>query len=129
LTRRRLAGIDEEMVEHDAIRALALSLPEVTIEDHHGIPSYRVRGKIFATLPDEGHAHLMLPEETIRESVGEHPGVFEEKWWGKTLTALRVSLGDVEEQVLRELLGRAWRFKAPRSLLPAHDADDPFEQG
>jgi hypothetical protein len=33
-------------------RRLALSFAEVTEEDHHGIPSFRVRGKIFATVPD-----------------------------------------------------------------------------
>jgi hypothetical protein len=32
-------------------RSLALALPGVTEEDHHGITSFRVDGKIFATVP------------------------------------------------------------------------------
>jgi len=32
-------------------RTLALALPETVEQDHHGIPSFRVRGKIFATAP------------------------------------------------------------------------------
>jgi hypothetical protein len=31
-------------------RAVALSLPEAVEQDHHGRPSFRVGGKIFATL-------------------------------------------------------------------------------
>jgi hypothetical protein len=33
-------------------RAQALGLAEAAEQDHHGIPSWRVRGKIFATVPD-----------------------------------------------------------------------------
>jgi len=36
-------------------RSLALSLPEATEQDHHGMPSFRVRGKIYATVPDDEH--------------------------------------------------------------------------
>jgi hypothetical protein len=31
-------------------RRLALALPEAVEQDHHGRPSFRVAGKIFATL-------------------------------------------------------------------------------
>ena len=33
-------------------RRLALALPEAVEQDHHGRPSFRVAGKIFATLWD-----------------------------------------------------------------------------
>ncbi len=29
---------------------MALALPESVEQDHHGMPSFRVRGRIFATL-------------------------------------------------------------------------------
>src|SRR6201993_4314694 len=38
------------VVTVDEARALALSLPEAVEQDHHGKPSFRVGGKIFATL-------------------------------------------------------------------------------
>jgi hypothetical protein len=44
------------------VRALALSLPEACEQDHHGIPSFRVRGKIFATVPDGEHVRVMADE-------------------------------------------------------------------
>ena len=37
-------------VSLDDLRRLALALPEATEQDHHGKPSFRVGGKIFATL-------------------------------------------------------------------------------
>jgi hypothetical protein len=33
------------------VRSLALALPETVEQDHFGNPSFRVRGKIFATVP------------------------------------------------------------------------------
>ncbi|MBA3432184.1 MAG: MmcQ/YjbR family DNA-binding protein, partial [Actinobacteria bacterium] len=42
---------------------------------------------------------------------------FEEIWWGKRLTAVRVNLRRVERQTLAELLSDAWEGKAPKRLL------------
>ena len=39
----------------DEARRLALALPESAEQDHHGFPSFRIRGRIFATLPDDTH--------------------------------------------------------------------------
>jgi hypothetical protein len=38
------------VVSVDEARSLALVLPEAIEQDHHGRPSFRVGGKIFATL-------------------------------------------------------------------------------
>ena len=46
-------------------RRLALALPEAVEQDHHGRPSFRVGGKIFATLWDEEHMNVMLDEGGI----------------------------------------------------------------
>ena len=40
------------MVSTDEARRLALSLPDAVEQDHHGRPSFRVAGRIFATLWD-----------------------------------------------------------------------------
>jgi hypothetical protein len=40
------------VVSVDQARRFALSLPEAVEQDHHGRPSFRVAGKIFATLWD-----------------------------------------------------------------------------
>ena len=44
----------------DDARQLALALPEAVEQDHHGRPSFRVGGKIFATLWDERTMNVMV---------------------------------------------------------------------
>ena len=38
------------MVDLETARQIALSLPEAIEQDHHGRPSFRANGRIFATL-------------------------------------------------------------------------------
>ena len=99
------------MTTPDAARRLALSLPEAIEQPHHGFPSYRVRGKIFATQPDDHHLNIMLVEQAIQEAVLLAPEACTEQWWGKKLTAVRVSLPDIAEDALLALLTEAWQRK------------------
>lgn len=102
------------------MRAGALGLPEAVAQDHHGFPSFRVKGKIFATLPDPFHLHLMLDEGGSRLAVAENPTWCEELWWGKRLSGTRVTLERADAGIVGELLRDAWRGKAPASLRKAH---------
>jgi hypothetical protein len=97
-------------------RLLALALPEAAEQDHHGMASFRVRGRIFATVPDDDHIRIMVDEHEIRAAVAENPGVCDEVYWGKRLSAVAVALSRASAELLRELLTEAWLAKAPRSL-------------
>jgi hypothetical protein len=103
------------------LHGLALALPEAAEADHHGMSSFRVGGKIFATVPDAAHVRVMVDEGEIRALVAEDPATFQEVWWGKRLSAVLVSLERVSEAVLGELLEEAWRRKAPVGLVRARD--------
>jgi hypothetical protein len=105
-------------VTADEARLLALDLPEAVEQDHHGRPSFRVGGKIFATLWNEGRMNVMLDEGGIRTAIDAAPEACEEVWWGKRLAAVGVTLARVERGHLRELLEDAWEQKAPKRLLP-----------
>jgi hypothetical protein len=107
------------MVRIAEARRLALAFPETSEEDHHGIPSFRVRGKIFATVPDDEHVRVMLDSDAIRAAVAEDPAACEELWWGKRLSAVCVTLARADHRRLADLLDEAWRRKAPRRLLTA----------
>jgi hypothetical protein len=98
------------MTSEDA-RRLALALPEVAEQDHHGRPSFRVGGKIFATLWDEQHMNVMLDEAGIRTAVSDHPGWCAERYWGKRLAAAAVDLERAPADQLAELLADAWEGK------------------
>jgi hypothetical protein len=97
-------------------RRVALSLPEAVEQDHHGRPSFRVAGKIFATLWDQDHMNVMVDEPGIRTAVEAHPEICAEVWWGTRLAAVRVDLRVAHEELLADLLADAWERKAPARL-------------
>jgi hypothetical protein len=105
------------VVSRAQARELAFALPEAVEQDHHGRPSFRVGGKIFATQWDAEHMNVMLDEDGIRTAVHEQPSACEEVWWGKRLAAVRVDLRRVERATLANLLTDAWEGKAPKRLL------------
>ena len=106
-------------VSADEARTLALSLPEAVELDHHGRPSFRVGGKIFATLWNEGRMNVMLDEGGILTAVESAPDACENVWWGKRLAAVGVTLARTDREFLGELLADAWEQKAPRRLVGA----------
>jgi hypothetical protein len=104
------------MVSREEARELALALPEAVEQDHHGRPSFRVAGRIFATQWDQEHMNVMLDEDGVRTAVDDRPETCEEVWWGKRLAAVRVDLGRVDTETLANLLADAWEGKAPKRL-------------
>lgn len=99
------------MVSTDQARRLALDLSDAVEQDHHGRPSFRVSGRIFATLWDPEHMNVMLDEPGILTAVQRHPDVCAEVMWGKRLAAVRVTLPDADPALLGDLLADAWESK------------------
>jgi hypothetical protein len=105
------------MVSREEARELALALPEAAEQDHHGRPSFRVAGKIFATQWDGEHMNVMLDPDGILTAIDSRPEACEEVWWGKRLAAARVTLARIDAKTLASLLADAWEGKAPKRLL------------
>lgn len=103
-------------ISGDGLRRIALALPEAREEDHHGKPSFRVGGRIFATLRDATTVNVMLDEDGIRAAVHDLPAACTERYWGTRLSAVAVDLGAIEPAQLEELLADAWEHKAPARL-------------
>jgi hypothetical protein len=109
-------------MEPEDLRALALALPEAEEHDHFGRPSFRVRGKIFATLlVDERRTNLKLPREEHEALVASDPETFGTVTWG-SLIRTSVRLDRVDPAELAELVEEAWRTVAPKRLVAAFDA-------
>ncbi len=104
------------MVTLAKVRQMALALPEVTEQDHHGMDSFRVRNKIFATVPDGYHVRVMIEEPEILAAAVEDPSSCEPLHWGKRLACVVVNLRTVRVDLLGELLTEAWLRKSPKSL-------------
>jgi hypothetical protein len=95
-------------------RRLALALPDALEQDHHGRTSFRVGGRIFATLWDDEHMNVMLDEGGILQAVQGHPDVCTEVLWGKRLAAVRVHLPGAQPDTLGRMLEEAWELRAHR---------------
>jgi hypothetical protein len=61
------------------VREFALSLPEVTEEPHFDYSSFRVRKKIFVTVPlEEDRIHVFVTGETLESALEAEPEIVEE---------------------------------------------------
>lgn len=103
----------------DNIRALALSLPLAEEQPHFDRASFRVKGKIFATLPPGGEQLVLKLPPEIKESLKQSdpeaviplPGGWDRGGW----TLLLIERMDDEK--LADLIRLAWRQVAPKKLL------------
>ncbi len=111
------------MITLETVRELALALPEVEEQDHWGRPSFRVRGKIFATLwPAEQRAMLKLPPAEQAALIMLDPATFSAVpgTWGERGSTF-VQLQTVERADFQAALKTAWRGVAPKRLRAASD--------
>ena len=105
-------------------RTLALALPETQEQPHMERTSFRVRGKIIATLGDDGQANLhVAPREKLYGLVAERPGVFVELGGWSRLGWVGVVLSKVTRADLEPLLVSAWRHRASKRAQLAYDGD------
>ena len=104
------------------VRRLALSLPEAAEEPHHDMTSFRVRGKIFATVPPEGdRVHIFIATDDVAAYCAEFPGLVDELLWGAKVRGCRLHLAAASATLARELLVEAWRHRAPATLVARYD--------
>jgi hypothetical protein len=107
------------------VRRLALALPEANEKAHHGIPSFRVADKIFATVPDDKHVNVMVGPDEAAMAVSVSPEACEELWWGKQQAGVRVTVAAADIDLLTVLLREAWMRKAPRRLTKLIGSSNP----
>ena len=102
------------------IRRYALSLPDVTEQPHFDFSSFRIRGKIFVTVPpDEKHIHVFVGDDERERAIARHPEFLEKLIWGGKVRGLRVILPKASPVVVHHLISAAWAHKAPKRLAAA----------
>ncbi len=110
------------MPDAEDVRRVALSLPDTAEVTAWSMPTFRVAGKMFATLPEEETSvAVRCPKDERDELVLAEPA----KFWVADHEAysawVRVRLAALEDETeLRDILADSWRQAAPPRLLEAH---------
>ncbi|MFT3806501.1 MmcQ/YjbR family DNA-binding protein [Arenimonas sp.] len=94
-------------------RQAALALIGVEESPHFKAASFRVKGRIFATLmPDGATMNIFLPEEAREQALALHPQVLEKLHWGQKAVGVSVRLAQAPAAMVQGLLKQAWAIKS-----------------
>jgi hypothetical protein len=103
----------------DDVRKVALALPDTTEEPHHNFGSFRVRGKIFVTIPPGGELlHIFLPAEQRELALAMDPEFLEPVHWGSKILGVRARLPLAREATVLNLVRQAHAFKSQSAPPP-----------
>ena len=98
-------------------RKFALSLPESTEAPHFAYTLFRVRGKIFATVPPDGVVmHIFVDDDQRAPLIAAHPEIFSALHWGVRVVGVKVLLAQAKADTVKRLLTQSWMRKAPNRL-------------
>ena len=106
-------------VSEEVVRKQALALPDVTEAPSYGTPGFKVRGKLFARLHQDGESVVVRMDPIEREiAVGANPDVFfvTDHYLGHPWVLVRRAR--ISASLLRQTLRAAWETagaKAPKS--------------
>ena len=113
----------------EQVRTICLALPEAEEKEAWGMPTFRVRGKLFAHVADNHHgdgrvALWLKPEEGVRDLLVEAaperffvPAYVGPRGW----VGLRVD-GEVDWDEVVNLVEDSWRLIAPKRVVAAFDS-------
>lgn len=100
----------------EAVRTAALALPETTEEPHHDFGSFRVRGRIFVTIPpDNEHIHVFVNEPDRELALAAYPEFTGKLLWGGKVVGVRVALAKAKPAVVKTLVRQAYEYRSARS--------------
>ena len=117
-------------MDFDAVREMALALPDVEESTIHGAPSLKVRGRLLTCPAIHRSAEpntLAVRIDLARraELIASEPSVYYVTDHYVNYPTVLVRLGQIDRSSLKDLLGLAWHFvsskaKASRRGLRAH---------
>ncbi|WP_411112463.1 MmcQ/YjbR family DNA-binding protein [Streptomyces sp. 029-5] len=107
------------VIDAEEVRRIALSLPQTVEKEAWSMPTFRVAGKMFVTVPDDQTSFAVrCPRYERTELIAAEP----EKFWvppheaGSAWVRVRLSaLEDLDE--LRDILLDSWKQAAPDRLV------------
>ena len=105
----------------DEFRRAALAFPETGEQETWGHPTFRVRGKMFATMSaDDAAATVKASKEAQAALVGSEPETFSVPAYVGQHGWVGIRLERVDAEEATELLDEAWRATAPKRVVRAY---------
>ncbi len=96
-----------------------MSLEAVTEQPHHDYSSFRVRGKIFVTVPpNEEFIHVFVGEDDRARALALYPEFTEKLHWGSKVLGLRVHLAAATPTAVDALVSRAYETRVQKDAGP-----------
>jgi hypothetical protein len=109
-------------VTFQTVREIALALPGVEEGTSYGTPAFRVRGKFFARLREDGETLVVKAGFDAREILlRTDPETFFTTDHYAGYPSVLVRLPVVGREVLESVLEEAWRYNAPKRLVETYD--------
>jgi hypothetical protein len=97
----------------DTVRRYALALADVTEEPHHDYGSWRVRGRIFVTIPpQQTHLHVFVGDDAREAALAMFPHFVQKLLWGGKVVGLRVDLAAADAATVKRLVAQAYAQRA-----------------
>jgi hypothetical protein len=107
----------------EQVRRIALSLPDVEESTSYGTPAFKVRGKLFARLLEDGTTLVVKIDRDERGPlIAGAPDIYSVTDHYRNHPSILVSLGNVSIAELEERMTDAWRMTAPAKLRAEFDA-------
>jgi hypothetical protein len=106
-------------MKFQTVRRHAMAMDAVTEAPHHDFGSFRVRGKIFATVPPgERFLHVFVGEDDRERALALEPGCIEKLLWGGKVVGLRIALAEAPAPLVKQLLTQAYATRVAKDAGP-----------
>ena len=119
LRARKPASVNRPLTFADTKR-MALAMPGVEEGISYGTPAFRVKGKFFCRLKEDGETLVMKVNPLERDFLMQsNPDAFFITDHYRGYPYMLVRLSSVHRDELRDLLLNAWQLSAPKRVLSA----------
>ncbi|MEM7802295.1 MAG: MmcQ/YjbR family DNA-binding protein [Chloroflexota bacterium] len=109
---------DPSTTPADRFREFALALPEVEERETWGIPTFRIKDKMFASLSSDGtQASIKATHEEQDALTTLQPETFKVAAYTGRFGWVSVDLTQIDRDHLEDLLSNGWRRTAPKKLV------------
>jgi hypothetical protein len=109
-------------VNFESVRLVAHTFPGVVDSTSYGTAALKVRGKLFVRLHQNGECFVLRADLLDREILMQSdPAVFFITDHYRDYPWILVRFATVDSAALPDLLERAWRLVAPKSLVAQYD--------